>query len=276
MNQKTLLTLAILSAGCAFSTTTLAGPQVGDLKQRVCIKLEEAAPTDLTVLTDQWFKDTKSGANVKSDDNIDEFHIDRGDIGVHCSEIKLQGGIKGEGKVYFKFQVRERDDLGDIDSIESWSWFHGGGANNLWNMDDYRCNDGEERPGVYLANTDKNNNNFKDCKEHDGIPDNFETTVYFTPDLSNVDDGGSGSDGNPSPYPEYYGADQHPWPESWNYVHGDRVFQPLDGEVYQCEQDGWCNQDPNAYSPGTGWAETDDDPDNNAWRLVPRGEWETK
>tara|TARA_B100001057_G_scaffold435304_1_gene465540 strand:+ start:28 stop:858 length:831 start_codon:yes stop_codon:yes gene_type:complete len=274
MNKKTLLTLAILSAGCAFSTTTLAGPQHGDLKQRLCIKLEDAAPTDLTVLTDQWFQDTKSGEAFNRSGN-DEFHIDKGDIGIHCSEVNLQGRIRGEGKVYFKFQVRERDDSVDIDSIDSYSRFHGGGANNLWDLNEQdRCNNDENRPGVHLYNKDKNNIDYFDCKEHDGIPDLFETTVYFTPDLSNVDDGGSGSDGNPSPYDEYYGAEQYPWPESWNYVHGDRVWQPLTEEVYQCEQEGWCNQDPNAYSPGTGWAETDANPDNNAWILVPREDWE--
>ena len=277
MNQKTLLTLAILSAGCAFSTTTLAGPQRGDLKQKLCIKLEDAAPTDLTVLTDQWFQDTKNGANVKSGNNSDEFHIDKGDIGIHCSEVTMQGRIKGEGRVYFKFQVRERDDSVDIDSIDSWSRFHGGGQNNLWDLNEQgRCNNGENRPGVYLHNTDKNNNVFKDCLKHDGIPDLYESTVYFTPELSNVSDGGGdggGNGDNPSGYPEYYGADAWPWDEDMNYHHTNRVWQPITEEVYQCEVEGWCNGSPDAYSPGTGYAETDNNPNNNAWSLVPREEW---
>lgn len=295
MNQKTLLTLAILSAGCAFSTTSLAANQKGEAKQELCVVLENDAPTALVVKTHAYTLDVNNESNPMLQWD-EEFEIPAGALGgentLYCGKKIAEDELKGQGELGWQFKVYRKDEyqpdgqMEPIDEMHSTNYFHGGGKHNKWDLSEFqdgvgRCNDGKLVPGVHLEVQSKDGVLREDCREWE-VPNGYLAKVKFTPDLSNVepddgDDGDTdGEGGNPSPYPEYYGADQYPWPESWNYVHGDRVFQPLDGEVYQCEQEGWCNQDPNAYSPGTGWAETDANPDNNAWSLVPRTDWETK
>ena len=160
MNHKTLLTISIISAGCAFSTTTLAGPQWGNAKQQSCIVLEKDAPADLVVETHAYTHDTN---NINKNPQLDfeeTFTIPKGSIATskHCAKTIAEDDLKGEARLGWEFKVYLAEEYvpegqtEPVDQIKGDSYFHGGGQNNKWDLREQgRCNDGRLEPGIHLV-----------------------------------------------------------------------------------------------------------------------------